>query len=136
MKARLICVFLKIRWSFLLLILFFVNACAELDGIFPKYRPQKNEEKTEDLPTSASVVQKQMLLSEENVYLQKKIEKLQNQIIDLQKKQKEQRDDFLVLQEQWEMNFVLLERSVEESLRSPNSNKKIEELLIEKIKNN
>jgi TolA-binding protein len=97
---------------------FFFSGCAELDGVFPKFNPQKTAETTTPLPSSESVTQKQILLSEENSQLQIKIEKLQQQLNKLQKQQKNQHDDFLLLQEQWEMNFVLLERSVEESLRS------------------
>jgi tol-pal system protein YbgF len=103
---------------YLVVIPFFFSACAELDGIFPKFNPQKTAETTTTLPSSESVTQKQILLSEENSQLQIKIEKLQQQLNNLEKQQKGQRDDFLLLQEQWEMNFVLLERSVEESLRS------------------
>jgi len=103
---------------YLVVIPFFFSGCAELDGVFPKFNPQKTEETTTTLPSSETVTQKQILLSEENSQLLKKIEKLQQQLNKLEKQQKDQRDDFLLLQEQWEMNFVLLERSVEESLRS------------------
>ena len=103
---------------YLVVIPFFISGCAELDGVFPKFNPQKTAETTTPLPSSESVTQKQILLSEENSQLQIKIEKLQQQLNKLQKQQKNQHDDFLLLQEQWEMNFVLLERSVEESLRS------------------
>ena len=103
---------------YLVVISFFISGCAELDGVFPKFNPQKTAETTTSLPSSESVTQKQILLSEENSQLQIKIEKLQQQINKLQKQQKNHHDDFLLLQEQWEMNFVLLERSVEESLRS------------------
>jgi len=103
---------------YLVVIPFFFSGCAELDGVFPKFNPQKTEETTTTLPSSETVTQKQILLSEENSQLQIKIEKLQQQLNKLEKQQKDQRDDFLLLQEQWEMNFVLLERSVEESLRS------------------
>ncbi|MAF55090.1 MAG: hypothetical protein CL909_03265, partial [Deltaproteobacteria bacterium] len=103
---------------YLVVIPFFFSGCAELDGVFPKFTPQKTEETTTTLPSSETVTQKQILLSEENSQLLIKIEKLQQQLNKLEKQQKDQRDDFLLLQEQWEMNFVLLERSVEESLRS------------------
>ena len=103
---------------YLVVIPFLFSGCAELDGVFPKFNPQKTAETTTSLPSSESVTQKQILLSEENSQLQIKIEKLQQQLNKLQKQQKNQHDDFLLLQEQWEMNFVLLERSVEESLRS------------------
>ena len=103
---------------YLVVIPFFISGCAELDGVFPKFNPQKTAETTTPLPSSESVTQKQILLSEENSQLQIKIEKLQQQLNKLQKQQKNHHDNFLLLQEQWEMNFVLLERSVEESLRS------------------
>ena len=51
-------------------------------------------------------------------FYKKKIDKLEKQIFDLEKKQKDQKKEMLLLREQWEMNFVLLERSVEESLSS------------------
>ena len=97
---------------------FFFSGCAELNGFFPKFKTQKTTEKTAATPSSASVIEKQELLSEENRQLQAKIEQLAQQVGKLQKQQKAQQDDFKLLQEQWEMNFVLLERSVEESLRS------------------
>ena len=97
---------------------FFFSGCTELDGFFPKFKPQKSTEKTAATTSSASVKEKQELLSEENRQLQAKIEQLAQQVGKLQKQQKAQQDDFKLLQEQWEMNFVLLERSVEESLRS------------------
>jgi len=97
---------------------FSFSGCAELDGFFPKFKPQKTTEKIAATSSSASVIEKQELLSEENHQLQAKIEQLTKKIGKLQKQQKAQQDDFKLLQEQWEMNFVLLERSVEESLRS------------------
>ena len=97
---------------------FFFSGCAELDRFFPKFKPQKSTEKTAATPSSVSVIEKRELLSEENRQLQAKIEQLTQQVGKLQKQQKAQQNDFQLLQEQWEMNFVLLERSVEESLRS------------------
>ena len=116
MKLQENCFFSKIPWIIIVLISMLLFSCAELDGVFPKFEPQKKVEETSSLPTSKSVNQKQTILSKENRNLQKKIDKLQQQVFDLQKKQKEQRDDLLILQEQWEVNFILLERSVEESL--------------------
>ena len=103
---------------FCVVIFFFFPGCAGLDGVFPKYKPQKPVETNPPLPSTESVSQKQAQLSEENTQLLIKIEKIQQQLSKIQKQQKDLRDDFLILQEQWEMNFVLLERSVEESLRS------------------
>ena len=123
MQLPQICFFKKIPWVSIVTISMAFSSCAELDGVFPKFEPQKKIEEKNDLPTSTSVTKKQTLISEENRKLQKKINKLQDQIYDLQKKQKEQRDDLLLLQEQWEMNFVLLERSVEESLNSNKDSK-------------
>jgi len=97
---------------------FFISGCAELNGFLPKSKPQKATGKTAVSRSSASVVEKQEFLSEENRQLQAKIGQLSQQVDKLKKQQKAQRDDFKLLQEQWEMNFVLLERSVEESLRS------------------
>ena len=119
MKQLLVCFVKKINWIFLFLLFF--SGCAELDGFFPKFSPQKKTEKTKPLPISSSVTKKQILLSEENLLLQKKIDELQRKVSELVKRQKEQREDFLLLQEQWEMNFILLERSVEESLFSKNT---------------
>ena len=120
MRLPQICYLIKIPWGFMVFISMFCISCAELDGVFPKFEAQKKVETAEKLPTSSSVNQKQEILSQENLILQKKIETLQSQILDLQRKQKEQREDVLLLKEQWEMNFVLLERSVEESLNSSN----------------
>ena len=120
---------------FLMLLLLFFSGCAELDGIFPKFNTQQTVEETTAVPSSASVTQKQILLSAENSQLQAKIEQLQQQINKLQKQQKEQRDDFLLLQEQWEMNFVLLERSVEESLRSTKVSESAASLISQVLEN-
>jgi len=117
------------------LMLFFFSGCAELDGVFPKFNPQKKVENPTSIPSSESVTQKQILLSAENSQLQTKIEQLQQQVNELQIQQKEQRDDFLLLQEQWEMNFVLLERSVEESLRSSKASKSTASMISQVLRN-
>ena len=95
---------------------FFFSGCAQLDGVFPKFKPQKTTKKSTS--SAETVTEQQEFLNEENRLLKAKIEQLARQISELQKQQKVQSDDFLLLQEQWETNFVLLERSVEESLRS------------------
>ena len=97
---------------------FFLFGCAELDGFFPKFKPQTTSKKTTPPSGSTSAIEKQKLFSEENRQLNAKVEQLTQQVGKLQKQLKLQQDDFQLLQEQWEMNFVLLERSVEESLRS------------------
>ena len=95
---------------------FFFSGCAQLDGVFPKFKPKKI---TKNSTSSAEIeTEQQELINEENRLLKAKIEQLARQISELQKQQKVQNDDFLLLQEQWETNFILLERSVEESLRS------------------
>ena len=120
---------------YLVAIPFLFSGCAELDGVFPKFNPQKTVETTTTLPSSESVTQKQILISEENSKLQKKISKLEQQLNKLQKQQKNQHDDFLLLQEQWEMNFVLLERSVEESLRSSQVSKSATSMISQVLEN-
>jgi len=97
---------------------FFFSGCAELDGVFPKFKPKKPTKNTTSTPRTGNNSVQQENSSEENHHLKAKIEKLNQLIIKIQKEQKIQRDDFLLLQEQWETNFVLLERAVEESLRS------------------
>ena len=97
---------------------FFFSGCAELDGVFPKFNPQKAPENSISTSRAETITEQQGFASEENRQLKAKIEQLTQQISKLQKLQKVQRDDFLLLQEQWETNFVLLERTVEESLRS------------------
>jgi len=97
---------------------FFFSGCAQLDGIFPKFKPQETTKKSTSTSSAETVTEQQEILTEENRLLKAKIEQLALQISELQKQQKVQSDDFLLLQEQWETNFVLLERSVEESLRS------------------
>ena len=47
-----------------------------------------------------------------------KIEQLEQQVKSLEKQQKKQSEDFQLQQQQWETNFNLLERSVEQSLSS------------------
>ncbi len=121
---------------YLVVIPFFISGCAELDGVFPKFNPKKTAETTTSLPSSESVTQKQTQLSEENSHLQIKIEKLQQQLNKLQKQQKNQHDDFLLLKEQWEMNFVLLEGSVEESLRSSNVPESATSMISQVLENN
>jgi len=97
---------------------FFFSGCAELDGVFPKFKPKKPTKNTTSTPRTGNNSEQQENSPEDNHHLQAKIEKLNQLIIQIQKEQKIQRDDFLLLQEQWETNFVLLERAVEESLRS------------------
>ena len=95
---------------------FFFPGCAQLDGVFPKFKPQKITKKSTS--SAETVTEQQEFLTEENRLLKANIDQLAQQINELQKQQKVQSEDFLLLQEQWETNFVLLERSVEESLRS------------------
>ena len=97
---------------------FFLFGCAELDGIFPKYKPQKTHENSTSTSRAETITEQQEFDSEENRQLKTKIEQLTQQIRKLKNQQKVQRDDFLLLQEQWETNFILLERTVEESLKS------------------
>jgi len=108
------------NWIYLVFTSIFLFSCAALDGVFPKFEPNKKDLNKDSLPTSVSVNKKQSILSEENRILQKEINELKTEVFSLQKKQKEHRENLLLLQEQWEMNFVLLERSVEESLSSKN----------------
>ena len=105
------------RYLILLAVIqFFFSGCAQLDGVFPKFKPQKSTKNSTS--STETVTEQQESFTEENLLLKAKIEQLAQQISELQKQQKVQSDNFLLLQEQWETNFVLLERSVEESLRS------------------
>ena len=109
----------KIRCRiFICLFLFLIYGCAQLDGIFPKLKPQNDEETSPAAHSPASVAAKQEALSEENRQLLAKIEQLEQQVKSLEKQQKKQSEDFQLLQQQWETNFNLLERSVEQSLSS------------------
>ena len=73
--------FSKKHWIIIFIMSMLICSCAELDGVFPKFEPQKKVDETKKLPTSASVNQKQTSLSEENRILQEKIEKLQNKLV-------------------------------------------------------
>ena len=106
----------KLNCIFLILSVAFICSCAELDGVFPRFEPNKAPEDKESLINTESVKQRQAALFAENEILQQKIDKLEKQIFGLEKKQKYQKKEMLLIREQWEMNFVLLERSVEESL--------------------
>ncbi|MBC8259965.1 MAG: tetratricopeptide repeat protein [SAR324 cluster bacterium] len=110
--------FQKKYWIPLLLLQFLFTGCAELDGVFPKFKSRNPAEETATPLLSTEIKEKQELIAEENRQLQQKITELQQQVVVLQNQQNKQQADFQLLQEQWEMNFVLLERSVEESLRS------------------
>ena len=101
---------------FICLFLFLISGCAQLDGIFPKLKPQSDEEISPAAHNQATVAAKQEVLSEENRQLLAKIEQLEQQVKSLEKLQKKQNEDFQLLQQQWETNFNLLERSVEQSL--------------------
>jgi len=103
---------------FICLFLFLISGCAQLDGIFPKLKPQSDEETSPAVHSTATVAAKQEALSEENRQLLAKIEQLEQQVKSLEKHQKKQKEDFQLQQQQWETNFYLLERSVEESLSS------------------
>ena len=109
----------EIRYRiFICLFLFLISGCAQLDGIFPKLKPQSDEETSLAAHSPATVAVKQEALSEENRQLLAKIEQLEQQVKSLEKQQKKQSEDFQLLQQQWETNFNLLERSVEQSLSS------------------
>jgi len=109
----------EIRYSvFICLFLFLISGCAQLDGILPKLKPQSDEEILPATHSPATVAAKQEALSEENRQLLAKIEQLEQQVKSLEKQQKKQSGDFQLLQQQWETNFNLLERSVEQSLSS------------------
>jgi len=109
----------EIRYRiFICLSLFLISGCARLDGIFPKLKPQSDEETSQAAHSEATVVAKQEALSEENRQLLEKIEQLNQQVKSLEKQQRKQSEDFQLLQQQWETNFNLLERSVEQSLSS------------------
>ena len=100
------------------LFLFIIPGCAQLDGIFPKIKPQSDKETLSAPHSPTSVAAKQESLSEENHRLLAKIELLEQQVKSLEKQQKKQSEDFRLLQQQWETNFNLLEKSVEQSLSS------------------
>ena len=109
----------EIRYRiFICLFLFIISGCAQLDGIFPKLKPQSDEETSPAAHSPATVAAKQEALSEENHQLLAKIEQLEQQVKSLEKQQKKQSEDFQLQQQQWETNFNLLERSVEQSLSS------------------
>ena len=104
----------EIRYRiFICLFLFLISGCAQLDGIFPKLKSQSDEEPSPAAHSPATVAAKQEALSEENRQLLAKIEQLEQQVKSLEKQQIKQSEDFQLLQQQWETNFNLLERSVE-----------------------
>ena len=103
---------------YICLFLFLISGCAQLDGILPKLKPQSDEKVSPAAHSPSSVAAKQEALSEENRQLLSKIEQLEQQIKSLEKKQEKQNEDFQLLQQQWDTNFNLLERSVEQSLSS------------------
>ena len=103
---------------FICLVLFLISGCTQLDGILPKLKPQNDEEKSPGAHSPATVANKQGALSEENRKLLEKIERLEQQVKSLVKHQKKQSEEFQLLQNQWDTNFNLLERSVEQSLSS------------------
>jgi len=107
----------EIRYN-VIIFLFLLSGCAQFDGIFPKIKPQRDEETSSNSYSPATVAVKQEALSEENRQLLAKIGQLEKQIKSLEIKQKKQSADFGLLQQQWETNFNLLERSVEKSLSS------------------
>ena len=91
----------EIRYRiFICLFLFLISGCAQLDGIFPKLKPQSDEEISPATHSPATVAAKQEALSEENRQLLAKIEQLEQQVKSLEKKQKNQcsqhNQDFLV----------------------------------------
>ncbi len=103
---------------FIILFMLLISGCAQLDGIFPKLKPQSDEDISPVAHSPATVAAKQEELSAENNQLVAKIEKLEQQINSLEKKQNKQSEDFQLLQQQWEKNFSLLEISVENFLSS------------------
>ena len=103
---------------YICLFLFLISGCAQLDGILPKLKPQSDEKASPAAHSPSTVAAKQEALSEENRQLLSKIEQLEQQVKSLEKKQEKQSEDFQLLQKQWDTNFNLLERSVEQSLSS------------------
>ena len=79
---------------FICLFLFLISGCAQLDGIFPKLRPQSDEEISPATHSPATVAAKQEALSEENSQLLVKIEKLEQQVKSLEKQQKKTKRGF------------------------------------------
>ncbi len=103
---------------FICLFLFLISGCTQLDGILPKLKPQSNEKASPAAHSPSTVAAKQEALSEETRQLLSKIEQLEQQVKSLEKKQEKQSEDFQLLQQQWDTNFNLLERSVAQSLSS------------------
>ena len=102
-----------------MLSMFLFSGCTELDGVFPKFKPQNDQETPAAEHSAASVAAKTgRALLKKIVSCLRKIEQLEQQISTLQNQQNKQRDDFQLLQQQWETNFSLLESSVEQSLNS------------------
>ena len=93
---------------FIFLFLLLISGCAQLDGIFPKLKPQSDEETSTADHSPATVAVKQEALSEENRQLLAKIEQLELQVKSLENQQKKQSEDFQLQQQQWETNFNLL----------------------------
>lgn len=108
------------------LLLFFIlalslNACVALDGIFPKLQPAQSVDEEVTL-IAESQPEEENIIEPENPILTKRISELEQVIKELRQQQKLQKQDFQLLQEQWETNFVLLERSVADSLKANKGN--------------
>jgi len=58
---------------------FFFSGCAQLDGIFPKFKPQETTKKSTS--SAETVTEQQEILTEENRLLKAKIEQLAQQIM-------------------------------------------------------
>ena len=85
----------EIRYRiFICLFLFLISGCAQLDGIFPKLKPQSDEETSLAAHSPASVAAKQEALSEESLQLLTKIEQLEQQVKSLEKQQKKTKPGF------------------------------------------
>ena len=79
------------RYLILLAVIqFFFSGCAQLDGVFPKFKPQKSTKNSTS--STETVTEQQESFTEENLLLKAKIEQLAQQISELQKQQKVQSD--------------------------------------------
>jgi len=53
---------------------FFFSGCAQLDGVFPKFKPQKTTKKSTSTSSAETVTEQQEFLTEENRLLKAKID--------------------------------------------------------------
>ena len=100
----------NLQTTILLIILLLMNGCAALQ--LSRESPEKESSpQTQQILVEENQQELEQLI-QENANLRENLTRLEQDLKKLNKRIERQKQDFAMVQEQWEMNFALLERSV------------------------